>query len=123
MTKNDIGKMKLPSCWRLLTAECKPDAFWIDFWTAMPLGDDFLDYVGGDFHGGEVFQFARETDQPEWVDCTIAWISLILLQQRGFLDPLDKLEQGFFDRVRRDDPEAFDRIVMRIFAMEPQLRH
>src|ERR1700733_1841382 len=103
MTKNEILKAKLPSCWKLITDDRKPDVFWIDFWTATPSGDDFTDYCCGDCHGAEVIRYARETCRPEWVDCTILWMTYLLSERGSRLNPPEMLERGFLDRVCHDD--------------------
>jgi hypothetical protein len=114
---------KLPSCCAVITDDSKPGAIWIDCWTATPSGDGLIDYACGSCHADEVLRYARETNQPNFVDCVITSLTLDLYTRRGFIEPLENLERGFMDRIRRDDPAAFDRMAMRIIAQYPQLRH
>jgi hypothetical protein len=81
------------------------------------------DYSRGMRHAAEVIEYARNTSQPQFVDCVVVWMTYLLYDRCGFLDPSAMLERGFIDRVRIDAPDVLDRIAVLIYSQHPDRRH
>ena len=87
-------KPDLPSCCELVAGDNEFGLTGIDFWIALPSGDDFTDREWGDRYAAEVIRHARETGQPLFVDCVIMSMTMGLSERYGAVKR-DKLEQSF----------------------------
>ena len=110
----------LPSCCSLVAADGKLGVSGIDFWTALPSGDDSADYERGDRYAVEVMRYATETGQSLFVDCVIMSMTMVLYERCGTLEP-GRLERSFLNRIRQDDPAAIARLARRVAAKPHRL--
>jgi hypothetical protein len=95
-------------------------AIWIDFWAVKPFGDEPIDRLRGEAYAHEAIWYAHQRAQPEFLELVVIWMMYGLFDEGVGPGPL---EQGFLDQIQRDEPSVFDRIVISLGRLYPQLRN
>jgi hypothetical protein len=114
---------ELPSFCEPIFDDRSSSVVWIDFWAVEASGDVAADQARGERYADEAIRYSREIDQPEFVDCVIAWITYFCHAQGREMHELGPIEKAFIAHAIRKDPPCVDRMIVRFAPLLPQLRN